>query len=104
MQMLCAIPKGSDVFSWHKPKHFVFMAQALNFNGISTFYGKNAEAFKLLGMAPEFIYFPYFRGISFKFTDFGSFYEYFRKIWKLIFLKNYRVKIKMHWDFSIKKR
>ena len=38
MQMLCEIPKGSDVFY-----------------GISTFYGKNAEAFKLLGIAPEFI-------------------------------------------------
>ena len=25
------------------------------FYGISTFYGKNAEAFKLLGVAPEFI-------------------------------------------------
>ena len=25
------------------------------FYGISTFYGKNAEAFKLLGIAPEFI-------------------------------------------------
>ena len=36
--MLCEIPKGSDVFY-----------------GISTFYGKNAEAFKLLGIAPEFI-------------------------------------------------
>ena len=39
MQMLCEIPKGSDVFY-----------------GISTFYGKNAEAFKLLGIAPEFIF------------------------------------------------
>ena len=29
----------------------------LDFYGISTFYGKNAEAFKLLGIAPEFICF-----------------------------------------------
>ena len=38
MQMLCEIPKGSDVFC-----------------GISTFYGTNAETFKLLGTALEFI-------------------------------------------------
>ena len=52
MQMPCEIPKGSDVF---------LMAQTLNFNGLSAFfygistycYGKNAEAFKLLGIAPE---------------------------------------------------
>ena len=36
---------------------FLMAAEALNFYGISTFYGKNAEAFKLLGIAPEFIYF-----------------------------------------------
>jgi len=39
--MLCEIPKDSDVFY-----------------GISTFYGKNAEAFKLLGIAPGFIFDP----------------------------------------------
>ena len=45
--MLCEIPKGSDVFYgistfflWHK--HLIF-------------YGKHAEAFKLLRIAPEFI-------------------------------------------------
>ena len=32
------------------------MAWALNFYGISTFHGTNAEAFKLLGISPEFIF------------------------------------------------
>ena len=52
MQMLCEIPKGSDVFY-----------------GISTFYGKNAEAFKLLGIAPEFISFE----MDTKRTELGNF-------------------------------
>jgi len=37
------------------------MAQAIIFFDISTFYGKNAEAFKLLGIAPEFIFLLYFK-------------------------------------------
>ena len=60
MQMLCEIRKGSDVFYcisiyflWHK--HLIYMAKTLNLYGISTFYAKKAEVFKLLGIAHEFI-------------------------------------------------
>ena len=38
------------------------------FYGISTFYGKTAEAFKLLGIAPEFIFVggvEYWEGMTF---------------------------------------
>ena len=60
MQMLCEIPKGSDV---------LIGISTFNFYGISTFYGKNAEAFKLLGIAPEFISFE----MDTKRTELGNF-------------------------------
>ena len=34
---------------------FIGIITVYNFYGISTIYGKNAKAFKLLGIAPEFI-------------------------------------------------
>ena len=45
VQMLCEIPKRSDV-SYGKSTYFLWHMN---------FYGKNAEAFKLLGIASEFI-------------------------------------------------
>ena len=36
--LLSENPKGSDVFLWHK--HLMFMAEARNFYGISTFMAK----------------------------------------------------------------
>ena len=59
MQMLCEIPKGSDFFFlWHKRLIFMAYKGLLNFYGISTLHGKNAEAFKLLGIGPELIFEP----------------------------------------------
>jgi hypothetical protein len=50
VEMLCEIPKGSDDFEGIGTE-FIY--------GISAyfFYGKNAEAFRLLGIAPKFILF-----------------------------------------------
>ena len=48
MQMLCEIPKGSDVFLWHKrliSTYFLWHKRLINFYDINTFDGKNAEAF-----------------------------------------------------------
>ena len=48
--MLCEIPKGFECFFlWHK--HLIFK----DFDGIIPVYGKTAEAFELLEIAPEVI-------------------------------------------------
>ena len=59
VQIPCEVPEGSGADAlWNCKgfRFFVFWHKHLIFYGISTFYGTNAEAFKLLGIAPEFFF------------------------------------------------